>query len=187
MSFTTDLVVRELGVNHWRVVEDLNYEGARETLTVRKGVETDFASVPRLLRWFIPKYGKYNKSAVLHDFLCTEAKAGRFDRVDADGIFRRSMRELGVGYVRRRLMWVGVRLGGKLEGASIGEGVLVLAIALFALPFAVVGVVAAQALVWLYQIVELVVYVIRWTFMWLFRKRAPEERAPKPTVYYRAA
>lgn len=187
MPFETDLVVRELDTNYWRVVEELTYRGAEEPITVPVNTETDFASVPKLLRWFIPKYGKYNKSAVLHDYLCVEAAAGRFDRADADGIFRRSMRELGVGYLRRRLMWVGVRWGGKLRGASVSEALIVIAISLVVLPFAVAGLIIAQVLVWLYQLVELVVYVIRWVFKKIFGKEVPKESAPKPTVYYRAA
>jgi hypothetical protein len=186
MPFVTDLVVRELGTNRWRVEEDLTYVGAKESLTVPHGTETDFASVPKLLRWFVPKYGKYNKSAVLHDYLCEEAKAGDFSRADADGIFRRSMRELGVGYLRRRLMWVGVRLGGKLHGATAAEALLVLAISVVAFPFALAGLVIAQVLVWLYQLVELVVYVLRWVFKTIFRRSVPQESAPRPTVYYMA-
>ncbi|MEN8040285.1 MAG: DUF1353 domain-containing protein [Actinomycetota bacterium] len=187
MPFVTDLVVRELDVNRWRVEEDLVYEGKRESLTVPTGTPTDFASVPALLRWFIPKYGRYNKSAVLHDHLCVESAAGRFSRADADGIFRRSMREVGVGYLRRRLMWVGVRWGGKLAGSDAGEAALVIGISILAFPFALLGLVAAQLLVLAYQLVELVVYVVRWLFKTLLRREAPQETAPKPTVYYKAA
>ena len=164
MPFTSDLVVREIDTNLWEVVEDLSYAGNRKPITVPWGTKTDFASVPKLLRWFIPKHGKYNKSAVLHDWLCDEAAEGRFNRADADGIFRRSMRELGVGYLRRRLMWVGVRWGGRLRGASVNEALIVIAITLVALPFALVGLITAQVLVWVYQLVELVVYVFRRAF-----------------------
>jgi hypothetical protein len=187
MAFSSDLVVRELGTNRWEVAADLIYDGKDEPITVPSGYETDFASVPKLLRWFIPKYGKYNKSAVLHDYLCDEARAGRFDRADADGIFRRSMRELGVGYLRRRLMWAGVRWGGGLRGAGLNEALIVIFITLLAFPFALAGLVTAQALVWLYQLVELVIYGIRRLFKWVFRRDAPAEDAPTPTVYYRAA
>jgi hypothetical protein len=73
---------------------------------------TDFASVPRAFVWFIPRYGRYTKAAILHDYLCSVAvPAGRIGRIDADGIFRQAMRELGVPFLRRWIMWAAVRLG----------------------------------------------------------------------------
>ena len=101
MPFISDLVVQELATNLWQVREDLDYQGNQDTLTVPAGTTTDFASVPKLLRWFIPKYGKYNKATVLHDWLCGLAARDDFDRADADGNFRRALREVGVAYVRR--------------------------------------------------------------------------------------
>ncbi len=99
--FLSDLVVRELGVDEWALEADLVYEGRSEKFAVPAGTPTDFASIPDQLRWFVPKYGRYNRAAVLHDWLSTRAAAGDFNRADADGIFRRSMRELGVGFLRR--------------------------------------------------------------------------------------
>lgn len=55
---------------------------------------------------------------MLHDWLCAELaaayRAGRQPAVnarDTDGLFRRVMREAGVGPVTRALMWAGVRWG----------------------------------------------------------------------------
>ena len=110
MPFESDVVVREVDDTTWRLVEALRYEGAREHFEVPVGFETDFASVPRAFVWLIPKYGRYTKCAILHDFLCEESKSGRFDRDDADGIFRRTMRELGVSFLRRWIMWAAVSL-----------------------------------------------------------------------------
>lgn len=186
MPFVTDLVVQEMSTHRWRVRADLNYQGNQDLLTVPDDFVTDFASVPKLLRWFVPKYGKYNKATVLHDFLCKEASAGRFDRAAADGIFRRSMRELGVGYLRRRLMWVGVRLGGKLKGGSNNEKAIVIIIAVVALPFALGGALIAQILVWLYQLVELIVYAFRRLFKLVFRRKQPDDAVPKPTALWAA-
>ena len=67
--------------------------------------------MPGLFTWLVPRYGRFTKAAILHDFLCDEAKEGRFIRSQADGIFRRVMRELGVGFIRRWVMWAAVRLG----------------------------------------------------------------------------
>ena len=116
MPFETDLVVKErgdLGPHSWEVCEDLRYMGRKDSLEVPATTTTDFASVPKQLRWLVPKYGVYNKAAVLHDHLCKLAKNPdpKVNRSDADGIFRRSMRELGVGYIRRWTMWAAVRIG----------------------------------------------------------------------------
>jgi Protein of unknown function (DUF1353) len=78
---------------------------------VPAGFVTDFASVPGLFTWLVPRYGRFTKAAILHDFLCDEAKEGRFIGSQADGIFRHVMRELGVGFIRRWVMWAAVRLG----------------------------------------------------------------------------
>ena len=90
----------------WVVLEPLRYRGRDELLTVPEGSTTDFASVPDWLTWLVPKTGIYTRSAILHDHLW---RHGGVSRADADGIFRRSMRELGVPLVHRWLMWCGVR------------------------------------------------------------------------------
>jgi hypothetical protein len=50
--------------------------------------------------------------AANQNYLCSRAvPAGRISRIDADGIFRQAMRELGVPFLRRWIMWAAVRLG----------------------------------------------------------------------------
>jgi len=110
MPFESDVVVREVDDDTWELVEPLRYAGNTETFVVAAGFRTDFASVPRAFGWLLPSYGRYTKAAILHDFLCDEARAGRFDRDDADGLFRRAMRELGVSFLRRWIMWGAVAL-----------------------------------------------------------------------------
>jgi hypothetical protein len=110
MAFESEVVVREVNDNTWELADALRYVGNTDRFVVPAGFRTDFASVPRVFVWLIPKYGRYTKAAILHDFLCVEAKAGRFDRDDADGLFRRSMRELGVSFLRRWVMWGAVSL-----------------------------------------------------------------------------
>jgi hypothetical protein len=108
MGFECEVVVKELGDDVWELVEPLRYAGNTDTFVVPPGFRTDFASVPRLFVWLLPKYGRYTRAAILHDFLCDEAREGRIDRDDADGLFRRSMRELGVSFLRRWIMWAAV-------------------------------------------------------------------------------
>lgn len=106
------LVVEQIDDETWELREAFSYEGKFETFTVPMGTRTDFASVPRVFVWFIPKYGRYTKPAILHDWLCREkAATGQMTWADADGIFRRAMREEGVAFLRRWLMWAAVRVG----------------------------------------------------------------------------
>lgn len=106
-----DIEVRARGTTHWEVLKAIRYHGREEGFIVHAGFETDFASVPRGLVWLIPKYGRFTAAAILHDFLWAQCRDGRFNWFDADGIFRRAMREDGVPFAHRWLMWGAVRLG----------------------------------------------------------------------------
>jgi hypothetical protein len=106
------LTVRRVSDQLWEVVEPLVYRGRRDTFVVPAGFPTDFASVPRVVVWLIPRFGRYTLAAVLHDWLTTEGlRTGAVSSRDADGLFRRVMAELRVPPVRRWLMWTGVRWG----------------------------------------------------------------------------
>jgi hypothetical protein len=103
-----DVIVRSLGAVQWTLEREVIYRGKLDTFVVPRGFVTDFASVPRIAVWLIPRYGTYSRAAIVHDFLC---KTLPVSPVDADGIFRRIMAELGVGPVKRWLAWAGVRWG----------------------------------------------------------------------------
>jgi hypothetical protein len=113
MPFDSDTItVRRFDADTWTVVDPLVYRGRRDTFTVPAGFRTDFATVPRVVVWLIPRFGRYTLAAVLHDWLVTEGlRTGAVSSRDADGLFRRVMREQGVPPARRWLMWTGVRLG----------------------------------------------------------------------------
>jgi len=165
MAFKTFLVVRAVDEKFWRLESDLVYEGNMDHFVVSQGYKTDFASVPRPFWWLIPRYGRYTEAAVLHDYLCDEAKEGRFSRCDADGIFRRTLRELGVGYLRRRLMWAAVRWGGGVQKCGWRPLSSVLFITVLALPLLVP---AAVVFVFLlaFWLVALLVWAVRSPFGW---------------------
>lgn len=119
MPFTT----RGTGVNlvdaHGTLTVPLSYQGSVEHFTVPSGFVTDFASTPRLFQCFAPSIGKWSQAAVLHDWMCVHLAAGDcvVSSRDADGIFRRTMREAGVGFLTRWAMWTGVRYGALLNPA----------------------------------------------------------------------
>lgn len=95
----------------WKLEAPLIYQGKKERFVVPAGFITDFASVPRILWWIFPPYGEFTKAAVLHDYLY---ETGQVPRWDADGLFRRVMRELRTRPTRRWFMWGGVRTLGWL-------------------------------------------------------------------------
>lgn len=102
-------------------------------LTVPAGVITDGASVPRIL-WSITGItpdGLHRPAALIHDWLYAcrgivtvhrrwdgssvyEPVWTVWSREQADRLFARILREVGVGKFRRRLMYLGVRAGGWL-------------------------------------------------------------------------
>ena len=124
MPFTTPLTVEESPDRDgcWVLTSDLKYAGKKDSFVVPCGFETNFASVPRPLTWLVPASGVYSKAAVLHDWLCGEPTISRYD---ADGIFRRSMRELGVSDLRRYVMWSAVRLGAGLGSSGLAERLVI--------------------------------------------------------------
>src|SRR5687768_16609042 len=108
----TEVEVKQIGDRSWETLSRLEYQAKNRTFTVEPGFTTDFASVPRCFVWLFPASGRYTKAAILHDYLCSEpVGSGLISRGDADGIFRQAMRTLDVAFLRRWLMWSGVRVG----------------------------------------------------------------------------
>jgi uncharacterized protein DUF1353 len=70
MSFTpeSEVRVKELEESDWELLRILEYKGNRDHFEVPEGMKTDFASVPRVFVWFLPRYGRYTKAAILHDY-----------------------------------------------------------------------------------------------------------------------
>lgn len=134
------VVVEQVDDTNWKVREGFSYRGKSETFSIGVGSETDFASVPRIFVWFLPRYGRYTLAAVLHDYLWRQrASTGAMDYIDADGLFRRAMRELDVPFLRRWIMWAAVRWGALFKpGGRRGwwrEAPRVLLVTVVAVPF----------------------------------------------------
>ena len=177
MPFTDDpLVVEQVDAKLWKVREQITYHGERDVFAVTPGSCTDFASVPRLVVWLIPTYGIYTKSAILHDYLLRERVVSRRD---ADGIFRRSLHEQGVSVPRRRLMWAGVRLGSRMDGASVGEWLVFALVAVLAVAFVAVPALAVQVFLLIFWLIELL--------FWVVDLGPGQVRAPRPKPQFRSA
>lgn len=109
----------------FKTAKPMTYIGAKDTIIVPAGQDTDFASVPTGITWLISRYGRWTKAAILHDYLWRQAPNG-ITKQEADGIFRRALRELGVPMYKRHIMWSAVRLTsifkyGGLRGTSVAQ------------------------------------------------------------------
>ena len=104
------------GVPLYRLTDDLILRMPTGRYIVPRGFETDLASVPRILWWFISPWGDHAAAAVVHDFLY-RVRCHTVSRFFADAIFRWAMAECGVSLPRRWIMWAAVRLFG---GRSFG-------------------------------------------------------------------
>lgn len=125
-GFRTDLQVRRTVDNQaWILTQPLIWEGDWETLYIKPGFRTDFASVPKPMRWLLDTGGKNAAAGVLHDVAWRESKRSadvrRVDPWHADGLFRRALRYAKVAPVPRNMLWVGVRVAATLSG-RIGRG-----------------------------------------------------------------
>ena len=95
---------------------DIGEEGSGNTINVPIGFMTDFASIPRPLWAFLPRWGKYGNAAVIHDYCYWEQSR---TRKEADDIFREAMGVLKVSPCKIRLMYYAVKWFG--QGAWSGN------------------------------------------------------------------
>lgn len=114
--FTESLVVSPLSDGRtWVILRPFSYdvgiEGSGDTVRVRTGFMTDFASIPRLLWIFLPCWGKYGNAAVIHDWLYWSQKRSR---KEADSIMLEGMTVLEVPVWQKYSIYSAVRAFGWL-------------------------------------------------------------------------
>jgi hypothetical protein len=160
----TEVEVRAIDASDWIVLRPIRYFGARQTFEVPVGMCTDFASVPRAFVWFLPRYGAYTKAAILHDYLWRVAvPRGDLSLPEADGIFRRAMRELHVPFLRRWIMWSAVRLGALMKRGGrkqwARDSWLVAPVALLAIPILIAPAIFIVLALAVWFVVEEILYL----------------------------
>lgn len=116
-SFHQPLDLRDNGDGTFSVLNGFSYIpketiGTGLKVMVPAGFQTDFASVPRIFWNIFPPYGRHGKAAVIHDYLYALVRQGKFHRAMADAVFLAAMKELGVSWWRRTVMYLSVRLFG---------------------------------------------------------------------------
>jgi hypothetical protein len=78
-------------------------------IEVEEGFETDFASIPKIFMPFLEWKDKFNKAAVVHDWLYNTKK---FNRKTADRIFLELQLALGINKFKAYLFYFIVRAFG---------------------------------------------------------------------------
>jgi hypothetical protein len=116
------------GRSLWGLHDPLVYSpGDRiQTITVRPGFVTDLASVPRWAWILVPPDGPWVKAAIIHNYLYATGGIGRwkkgqvtitrpepYTRLEADQIMREAMANRGIGWFKRKLIYLAVRIGGQ--------------------------------------------------------------------------
>jgi hypothetical protein len=116
-KFCTEyLDARQIGPDRWRLLSALVFwdeNGSRHTAPM--WFETDFASVPWMMRRLFPKSGRWNRAAALHDYQCFIKKE---DSATVHARFRRALRACGCNAATELVMWSMVRtFGPRFNGA----------------------------------------------------------------------
>lgn len=105
-KLSLDFLDEPVDGNWFQIIYSFSYISENGIIyEIPAGTFTDFAST-KWFRSFIPQVGRYGKAAVLHDYLCA---CKYVSRKRADKLFLEAMKLLNVGWVKRRIMYIGVR------------------------------------------------------------------------------
>ena len=80
--------------------------------TVPRGFEHDGPSIPRRLQGIVSKFGNQFQPSIAHDY-CYEDGVPGMTRKQADQLFLEGMKQLGVPWYRRNVMYLAVRAAGR--------------------------------------------------------------------------
>lgn len=93
--------------------------------------ETDLATVPTFLRWFVSPYGRHTPATLIHDHLIgLETPIEGITPQHADRYFRHMLEDLGIRYLRRWLMWTATAFRTRYDGGLLLRLSLILWVAL---------------------------------------------------------
>lgn len=130
-----EVLLRQIDAKRFYLSEPFRYcvDGNTRFIVPRENI-TDLASIPPLLMWLVPPYGRHTLAALLHDHL---QKDEGVTSEEADDIFRDAMAGTKVPLLRRWLMWAAVKLWTRLKFES--GGAVFVATALYAGLYLIIG------------------------------------------------
>lgn len=115
-KFPDELLISEAGYVHdcllVRVERDFSYISSYGKVTVKKGTISDGASIPKMFHSILGPFGRWFKSALIHDVLYKKDCGYDFDRKTCDLIFLEGMVDLQVPFIKRQTIYRAVRLFG---------------------------------------------------------------------------
>ena len=122
-GFFRMLLMWLLGVRHWEIAKDFEYELNGEDFVIPAGFKFDGASIPKFLHTFLSPVGVLLMGGLVHDYAYkyeTLLKKNKQDTMGvitqktADAIFRDINIEINGFYLMNRLAYYSLRLGGFL-------------------------------------------------------------------------
>ena len=105
----------KMGERLFFACHELVFEDGDEVTVIPAGFLSDGLSIPKLIQPLIntPAAPQWIVAGFYHDWLYKLHPNKTVTRKEADLKFLEVMRELGVGWMRRRTIFYGVRLGGR--------------------------------------------------------------------------
>ena len=102
------IVQRDFTVS-WYKIPKTNKKPVRlhKKFVVTRGFTTDLASIPQLLRSFIPQVGRHIQPSIVHDF-CYNKYTG-LSRAESDLLFLQGMELMKVSEPKREIIYSAVR------------------------------------------------------------------------------
>lgn len=115
--FPESLDLTFLEDDEFYLIGDFIYKSEKfGTITCPETYLTDGASIPRWSQPMVgsPWSGKYPRAAVIHDWLCASegeiiGSDKRLTKIETDQLFLEMMEFLGVGLIKRKIMYRAVR------------------------------------------------------------------------------
>ena len=120
-GFFKGILLWLLGVRHWEIVEDFNYEINDVKYVIPAGFKFDGASIPKFLHTFLSPVGVLLMGGLVHDYAYkyeTLLKKGKKETMGvltqkrADEIFRDINIEINGFFLMNYLAYYSLRLGG---------------------------------------------------------------------------
>ena len=109
MTFRTRLHLDLLSDKDYALLSPLEFKSTYGYIIVPKGFVTDFASVPRIPFVYLIFANRGKKAAVVHDYLY---RTGWRTRYKADNVYMEALKDCGIEWYYRSLMYLAVRLRG---------------------------------------------------------------------------
>lgn len=108
--FTNKIAIEPAGGKLWRITRAFSYiTDGGDRIDIPLDFVFDGASIPRIA-WILighPLSQEYLAPSAIHDWLC---KYATWVRIKTDKIFREALRDKGVAYIRRTIMYGCVRI-----------------------------------------------------------------------------